>query len=185
VSTLSVDASTVPDFTWINGLLRYKNMIWVGNDSDLQNKLLAAFHSSAVGWGVHSSFPVTYRRIKHMFAWKGLKKATLEFVHSCLICQQAKPDRTKKPGLLQPLSVPEGAGSVIIMDFVEGLPVSGIASCILVIVDKFTKYDHFLALKHPYIVASVSKVFLDQVYRLHGLPNTIVSDRDNVFTSSF
>jgi hypothetical protein len=71
------------------------------------------------------------------------------------------------------------------MDFVEGLPVSGIASCILVIVDKFTKYAHFLALKHPYTVAYVSKVFLDQVYRLHGLPNTIVSDRDNVFTSSF
>jgi hypothetical protein len=56
------------------------------------------------------------------------------------------------------------------MDFVEGLPQSGHASCIMVVIDKFTKYGHFLPLNHPYIAVSVAKKFLDEVYRLHGMP---------------
>jgi transposase InsO family protein len=61
---------------------------------------------------------------------------------------------------------------------------SGSANCVLVIIDKFTKYGHFVPLKHPYTVSVVAKAFLDQVYRLHGLPTTIVSDRDSIFTSA-
>jgi hypothetical protein len=61
---------------------------------------------------------------------------------------------------------------------------SGIANCILVVVDKFTKYGHFLPLKHPYSAQYVAKVFLDQVYKLYGLPTAIVTNRDIVFTSS-
>jgi transposase InsO family protein len=55
----------------------------------------------------------------------------------------------------------------------------------MVVVDKFTKYNHFIPLKHPYTTQSVAKQFLNQVYKLHGLPESIVSDRDSVFTSNF
>jgi hypothetical protein len=71
------------------------------------------------------------------------------------------------------------------MDFVEWLPQSGFANCTLVMVDKFTKYAQFLSLKHPYTASSVARLYLDQVYRLHGLPLSIVSDKDMVFTSKF
>jgi hypothetical protein len=104
-------------------------------------------------------------------------------VLSCVICQQAKPDRTKSLGLLEPLPIPEEAWQITFIDFIEGLPQSGSANCILVVVDKFTKYGHFLPLKHPYAVASVAKLFLDHIYKFHGLPLSIVSDRDRVFTS--
>lgn len=67
----------------------------------------------------------------------------------------------------------------------EGLPSSGAANCVLVVVDYFTKYAHFLALYHPFSAAKVAKVFLDHVYRLHGMPYAIVSDRDRIFTSLF
>lgn len=53
----------------------------------------------------------------------------------------------------------------------------------LVVVDKFTKYDYFLPLEHPYTTASIAKLFMDQVYRLHRMPSAIVSDHDRVFTS--
>jgi hypothetical protein len=71
------------------------------------------------------------------------------------------------------------------MDFVEGLPKSNAMDCILVIVDTFSKYGHFLSLAHPFSAAKVAKLFLDNIYKLHGMPVKIVSDRDRVFTSNF
>jgi hypothetical protein len=71
------------------------------------------------------------------------------------------------------------------MDFVEGLPQSGMANCIMVVMDKFTKFTHFLPLKRPYKAPVVAKVFMDHVYRLHGLRVSIVSYRDKIFTSTF
>lgn len=71
------------------------------------------------------------------------------------------------------------------MDFVEGLPVSGRANAIMVVVDRYSKFAHFIALHHPFSAASISRLFLDTVYRLHGMPLSIVSDRDRIFTSKF
>ena len=67
----------------------------------------------------------------------------------------------------------------------EGLPKSEGYSTILVVVGRFTKVSHFLPLKHPFTAASVAKVFLNNIVKLHGLPLEIVSNRDKIFTSSF
>jgi hypothetical protein len=70
------------------------------------------------------------------------------------------------------------------MDFIEGLLVSQGYLVILVVVDRYTKYNHFYPLKHIFIAGSVVVVFLDNVVKLHGIPMSIVSDRDKVFTSA-
>lgn len=108
-----------------------------------------------------------------------------KFVTTCSIYQQAKVEHTKKPRLLQPLPVPKRAWSVVCMDFIEGLSRSGKYDITLMVIDKFTKYAHFIPLAHPFTALQVASAFLDMVYKLQGLPKVIVSDRDCIFTSAF
>jgi hypothetical protein len=181
LTKLAVDNSAVPNFSLRDGILRFKGRVWVGHNVPLQQAILSAMHNSPVGG--HSGIPVTYQRIKHLFAWPGLKKSVQQFVSVCSVCLQAKPDRSPYPGLLQPLPVPAGAWQTISLDFVEGLPISGGMNCVLVVVDKFSKFSHFIPLKHPFSAAGVAKVFMQHIYKLHGMPNAIISDRDRIFTS--
>jgi hypothetical protein len=139
----------------------------VGHSPLLHQQLISALHCSAIGG--HSRIPVTYRRVKQTFAWKGFKQAVIEFVQNCQVCHQSKPDRTKYPGKLQPLPVTTEAWQTITMDFIKGLPRSRSADCILVVVDKFTRYAHFIPLSHPYTAQSVAAAFMSVVYKLHGL----------------
>jgi hypothetical protein len=119
----------------------------VGNNSKLQQQLIKTFHSSLRG---HLGIPATIKRLQQLFAWPGLKKHVDQFVCSCPTCQQAKVERVKYPGLLQLLTTPTAAWQVISLDFVEGLLVSHDYDCIMVVVDLFSKYGHFISLKHPF-----------------------------------
>jgi hypothetical protein len=71
------------------------------------------------------------------------------------------------------------------MDFIDGLPCSGSVDAILVVVDKLSKFAHFIPLRHPFTAATIARLFMDHIYRLHGMPLAIISDRDRIFTSAF
>lgn len=163
-------------------ILYFKKRIWIGDNIPLQQQILANLHTAAVGG--HSGNLATYQRVKQLFAWPGLRQSVHSFVQTCDICQRAKSEHVKLPGLLQPLEVPDHAWQIISMDFIERLPLSASCNVILVIVDKFSKFAHFLALRHPYTALSVAQLFMDQVHCIHGLPCAIISDRDRVFTSA-
>lgn len=72
---------------------------------------------------------------------------------------------------------------MVSLDFIEGLPNSGRFSCILVVVDTFSKYAPFLPCAHPYTAKLIAQLYLDEIYRLHGLLAYLVYDRDAIFTS--
>lgn len=102
-----------------------------------------------------------------------------------MVCQKNKYQALSPGGLLQLLPVPTQVWSDVSMDFIGGLPKAMGVNTILVVVDRLTKYAHFLELCHPYNARDVAAVFLKEIVRLHGFPTSIVSDRDRVFISSF
>lgn len=88
-------------------------------------------------------------------------------------------------GLLQPLPVPTQIWSNISKDFLEGLRTSRGKNVLSVVADRFSKFAHILPLSHSYIAVRVARLFFDHILKLHGLPETMVSDHDITFTRSF
>lgn len=180
---LSVNPQSCPPFSLNSGIIRHSGRIWIGANPQLQQHIISALHDSALGG--HSGFPVTHSRVKKLFFWRRLKQSVKAFVAACSVCLQAKPDRARYPSLLTPLPVPEEAWQMVSMDFIEGLPTSGNANCIMVVVDKLSKFAHFIPLRHPYTAQKVAQAFLDNIFRLNGLPTHIISNHDPIFTSTF
>ncbi|KAD4178186.1 hypothetical protein E3N88_26777 [Mikania micrantha] len=108
-----------------------------------------------------------------------------QFVKACEICQTCKASTVQPGGLLQPLDIPEAIWEDLSMDFIGGLPLSKGFNVILVVVDRLSKYAHFIGLKHPYTAKGVAELFVKEVIRHHGIPKTIISDRDPLFISNF
>ena len=107
-----------------------------------------------------------------------------EYVWTCDACQRNKTARHKKYGKLVPLPIPYQPWEQISMDFITDLPkVNGYTQC-WVIVDRFTKMAHFIPLKNRK-AKELAVLFVKEVWRLHGLPKSVVSDRDSVFMSTF
>jgi hypothetical protein len=182
ITGLSINPTNDRGYSLLNGILRYKGRIWVGVNPTAQNHILQALHNSGIGG--HSGQLATYKRIKQLFAWPNLKRDVNLYVQSCETCQQAKAENVRLPGLLQPLPVPDQAWDVITLDFIEGLPKSAGSTVILVVVDKLTRYAHFIPLAHPFTALQVAQAYMNNVFRLHGLPKAIISDRDKIFTST-
>lgn len=171
------------DFAERDGLLLQRGRVRVPADADLRADVIRYFHEGVAAG--HEGMHKTYRRILNSCTWPGLQRDTRTFVRGCDVCQRVKEEAAKPAGLLQPLPIPEQVWEDISMDFIEGLPTVQGKSVIMVVVDRLTKYAHFIPLGHPYTATSVAESFVREVVRLHGVPRTIVSDRDPVFTSRF
>lgn len=174
---------SVPKYSYLDGLLRKKGKLVIGPDEQLRQKILKWVHDSP--FGGHSGRQAALKKLRRLFCWKGMTKSVQHFIRQCLVCQSCKSDSVASPGLLQPLPIPGAVWVDISLDFVEGIPKSYGKDVILVVVDRFSKAAHFSALAHPYSAVDVAQVYLDTVFKLHGWPQSIVSDRDSIFISDF
>jgi hypothetical protein len=154
LAALSMPGTHPVGFSLVDGLIRFKSRIWVGHNRLAQQHILQALHSCGIGG--RSGIQSTYQCVKSMFVWPKMKQPVTAYVQSCEVCQQAKSEHVKLPGLLQPLPVPNQAWVVVSLDFIEGLPRSSNHNVILVVIDKFSKYAHFIPMAHPFTALQVS-----------------------------
>lgn len=114
-----------------------------------------------------------------------MKQTVYAFIKEYDTCQRCKHENVAYPGLLQPLPIPSKVWQDISMDFIEGLPKARGNNVIYVVVDRLSKPLHFIPLKYPHATLEVAQAFMDNIFKLHGMPKSIVSDMDLVFTSKF
>ena len=133
----------------------------------------------------HFGVRKTYDLVARDFVWPGMRRYIADYVASCVVCQRNKVSRQKPLGLLQPLPIPEQPWRSVSMDFIVKLPVSDGFDSIMVVVDRLTKQAHFVPCREDMDAAATANLYLSHIFKLHGLPGDIVSDRGPQFKSHF
>jgi transposase InsO family protein len=150
-----------------------------------------AARSAVLQWGhssklfAHPGVRGTLAAIRQRFWWPTRERDIRRFVASCSVCAQTKPSNSPPAGLLRPLPIPSRPWSHIALDFITGLPSSGGNTVILTVVDRFSKAAHFIPLPKLPSAKETAQTVVDHVFKIHGLPADIVSDRGPQFTSQF
>ena len=167
-----------------NGVLYYKDRVCVPDYNDLRKSILEEAHSGS--FAIHPGSTKMYRDLRMSFWWSGMKRDVSEFVTKCLVCQRVKAEHQVPSGLLQPIRIPEWKWDRKTMDFVVGLLLTGRRhDSVWVVIDRLTKLAHFLPVRTDYSLDKLAELYVKEIIRLHGIPVSIISDRDPRFTSRF
>ena len=157
--------------------------IYAPNNKDIKEEILKEHHGPAdVG------HPGQYRMqelIKRTYWWPGLKEDVKKYVQGCIKCQQNKVQHQKRAGELHPLEIPEGPWQDISINMIGPLPRSNEIDAILVIVDRFTKMIRLKATMTNISSEGVAKIYRDEIWKIHGIPKTILSNHGPQFASKF
>ena len=134
----------------------------------------------------HVGTDKTRRAVPQHYWWPHITADVIKYVQTCPACQMDKPSNQVPAGLYQPLQLPRRPWSSVSMDFITQLPMTKNGNdAIFVVVDRLTKMAHFIPTKTTATAEDTARLFLDNVFRLHGLPEEIISNRDSKFTGNF
>jgi len=179
--SLPIPYSNIDKFSLSNSFLLYENRIYI--PEAFRSFVLEACHDSPSAG--HFGIKKTTSLISRDFWWPSLSSDVKKYVRSCEVCCRSKDIRHKPYGFLQPLEISDLPWSSISMDFITDLPLSSGFSCIFVVIDRLTKMGHFIPLKSIPTSTETASIFIMNIFRLHGLPSEIISDRGTQFTSKF
>ncbi|XP_052622326.1 uncharacterized protein LOC128127694, partial [Lactuca sativa] len=157
---------------------------WVPKIGGFRETVMKEAHKTR--YSIHPGSDKMYLDIKQHYWWPNMKAEIATYVGKCLTCAKVKVEYQKPSGLLQQPAIPEWKWEGISMDFVTKLPkTSDGLDTIWVIIDRLTKSAHFLPIKESYKMERLTRLYLREIVRLHGVPKSIISDRDSRFTSRF
>ena len=169
-------------FSTHDGCLFYDGLLYVPS-KELQLDILRIRHDAPTAG--HFGVAKTLDLIKRDYWWPSINNLVQRYVHSCPVCAKNKIDRHKPHGLLHPLPIPDRAWSSISLDFITDLPPSNDFDSICVVVDRLTKMSHFIPCLKSISAEDTAFLFIKNIFRLHGIPSDIVSDRGPQFISRF
>jgi hypothetical protein len=167
-------------FSITDNLLCWKNRIYV--PQGLRQSIIQSEHNSKVAG--HFGRDRTLELLTRNFYWMNMERDIRKYCSECDICQRTKAPRHAKHGLLHPLELACKPWTHISTDFITDLPQSEGATIILVVVDRFTKMAHFIPIQKK-DSPMVARAYMDNIWKYHGFPEDVVSDRDTTFTGRF
>lgn len=171
----------LPHFSLEDGLLYYEGMLCVPRNN-VKDIMELAHDNKTAG---HFGYTKTLSRLA-AYHWKNKASDVFDYCKGCITCQTNKDGRVKPLGIPQPLELPDRRWGSISMDFVTHLPPTDRGyDCITTFVDRFSKRVRLIPSKCSDTAEDVAKCFFDNIFKIHGLPDSIVSDRDPKFTSRF
>ncbi|KAJ9518063.1 hypothetical protein QJQ45_009997 [Haematococcus lacustris] len=161
-----------------------KDKVVVPNDSELRNHILHEMHDAV--FSGHVGISKTLERVSRVFWWNTMRADVRYYVSTCDACQRDKASSLKPGGLLNPLSIPDYRWESVSMDFITKLPAGSHGyDAICVFVDRLSKMVHFVPCREDLKARRFAQLFIDHVYKLHGMPAELISDRGSLFTSVF
>ncbi|GJV86126.1 putative reverse transcriptase domain-containing protein [Tanacetum coccineum] len=167
-----------------DGTLCLNGRSWIPCFGDLRELIMNESHKSK--YSVHPGSDKMYQDLKKLYWWPNMKAEIATYVSKCLTCAKVKAEYQKPSGLLVQPVIPVWKWENITMDFVTKLPkTSSGQDTIWVIVDRLTKSAHFLPMKETDSMEKLTRQYLKEVVSRHGVPVSIISDRDSKFTSHF
>ena len=183
IDQLKTDPDIPSRFTNSHNQLRYKGRLVIPRGSAFVKAILSDFQDSPIGG--HAGNLKTYKQVADQFYWIGMKGDIKRHVSECQVCQINMTNSLAPAGLLQPLPIPQNIWVDITMDFIEALPQFKGFDTIWVIVDRLSKYSHFVPLKYLLNAQGLARQFVKEIIRLHGIPRSIVSNRGKNFMGHF
>jgi len=173
----------IENYEYKNDFILFKGLIYIPDIIDIKLKLLHDYHDSLIAG--HYGQAKTYELISRNYFWPKMRSFIKEYIETCDQCKRCKNIRHKTFGYLQSLPIAQGPWKSISMDFIVSLPNSNNFTAIFVVVDRFTKMAHFIPTTNEVNATTTAELFFNHIYKYHGLPLDIVSDRGTVFTSKF
>ncbi|GJR41797.1 putative reverse transcriptase domain-containing protein [Tanacetum coccineum] len=167
-----------------NGIRYFKNRVWLQLFGRLRDLIMHESHKSK--YSVHLGSEKMYQDMKKLYWWPNMKADIAKYVSKCLTCAMVKAEHQRPSRLLQQPEIPEWKWEHITMDFVTGLPrTSSGYDSIWVVVNRLTKSAHFLLMKKTDGTEKLTRLYLKEIFCRHGVPLSIISDRDSRFASGF
>ncbi|GKE27669.1 putative reverse transcriptase domain-containing protein [Tanacetum coccineum] len=161
-----------------------KNQSWLPLFGNLRDLIM--HESYKLKYSIHPGSDKMYQDLKKLYWWPNMKAIIVEYVGKCLTCSRVKAECQKPSGLLIQPEIPTWKWERITMDFVTKLPkTSSGHDTIWVIVDRLTKSAHFIPIKATNSMETLTRLYIKEIVSRHGVPISIISDRDSHFTSRF